>query len=426
MSIRSNDEVTKAMLIQQVHVKNFRSILDESLPCDSLTALVGRNGSGKSSFLSALELFYNPSAKITLDDFYSQDASQDIEIAVTFGCLNAGEKKFFSHYLDEDVLTIVRVFSDPRTGKSGTYHGMRLQNPDFVAVRLAGGSNAIRTRYRETRQKQEYSALPTANSADAARAALSEWENQNPAGCTRLRDEGQFFGFTEVARGYLGKYTRFIHVPAVRDALEDATEGRGSSVTEIMDLVVRSALANREDLASFRQHTQERYREIMNPQRLTELSALEHDLSNTLQSYVPDAGVLLEWSEFADISIPLPQAQVKLLEDDYESRVEKTGHGLQRAFIVTMLQHLAAVRAADAASKDEISVEDKGIEPSNPQLPSLVLAIEEPELYQHPSRQRHLAAVLRRLAVRCHPRCRPRHASDLFHALPIVRRFGSL
>ena len=40
------------MLIQNVHVKNFRSILDESLPCDSLTALVGRNGSGKSSFLA--------------------------------------------------------------------------------------------------------------------------------------------------------------------------------------------------------------------------------------------------------------------------------------------------------------------------------------------------------------------------------------
>ena len=53
------------MLIQNVQVKNFRSILNESLPCDSLTALVGRNGSGESSFLSALELFYNPTARVT-------------------------------------------------------------------------------------------------------------------------------------------------------------------------------------------------------------------------------------------------------------------------------------------------------------------------------------------------------------------------
>ena len=53
------------MQIKNINVKNFRSILDESLPCDSLTALVGRNGSGKSSFLSALEIFYDPSASIT-------------------------------------------------------------------------------------------------------------------------------------------------------------------------------------------------------------------------------------------------------------------------------------------------------------------------------------------------------------------------
>jgi hypothetical protein len=37
-------------------------------------------------------------------------------------------------------------------------------------------------------------------------------------------------------------------------------------------------------------------------------------------------------------------------------------------------------------------------EQGEPQLPGLVLAIEEPELYQHPSRQRHMASVLLQLA----------------------------
>ena len=99
------------MIIQKVHVKNFRSILDESLPCDSLTALVGRNGAGKSSFLSAIELFYDQSAKVTTEDFYSEDTTQDIEIAVTFADLSADAKELFSAYLDNDVLTVVRVFS---------------------------------------------------------------------------------------------------------------------------------------------------------------------------------------------------------------------------------------------------------------------------------------------------------------------------
>ena len=147
------------MLIQNIHVKNFRSILDESLPCDSLTALVGRNGSGKSSFLSALELFYNPTARVTEEDFYAEDVTQDIEIAVTYTDLSAEAKKFFAAYIDNDSLMVVRVFSDPQSGRSGSYHGMRLQNSDFVAIRNAGAAMAVRNKYNEIREQEKYALL---------------------------------------------------------------------------------------------------------------------------------------------------------------------------------------------------------------------------------------------------------------------------
>ena len=171
------------MQIQNVHVKNFRSILNESLPCDSLTALVGRNGSGKSSFLSALELFYNPAASVTPEDFYAEDVTQDIEIAVTYKCLNAEAKDFFSAYIDNDSLTVVRVFSDPQSGKSSSYHGMRLQNPDFVDIRKASAAMDKRNKYNEIRGKGQYEALPSVNSADAVLRELDDWETQNPKHC---------------------------------------------------------------------------------------------------------------------------------------------------------------------------------------------------------------------------------------------------
>ena len=113
----------------------------------------------------------------------------------------------------------------------------------------------IRRAYDEISKTSEYSSLPSATSVDAVRRELTEWENQNPNECSQLRDDGRFF--TEVGQGYLSRYIRFIFVPAVRDALEDATERRGASVTEIMDLVVRSALAERKDVADFR-HTHPR------------------------------------------------------------------------------------------------------------------------------------------------------------------------
>lgn len=51
------------MIIESIHVQNFRSIHDEILTCDNLTALIGPNGSGKSAFLKALQIFYNSNAE---------------------------------------------------------------------------------------------------------------------------------------------------------------------------------------------------------------------------------------------------------------------------------------------------------------------------------------------------------------------------
>ena len=265
-------------------------------------------------------------------------------------------------------------------------------------MRNAGNNTAIRNKYNEVRGTEEYSSLPRVTSGPNALLALADWEGQNTEKCSRMRDDGQFFGFTQVGQGYLGKYTKFLRVPAVRDAQEDATEKRGSCVTEIMDLVVRSSLGKRKELADFKQETQTRYRELLDPERLHELTSLQEDLSHTLCSSAPESGVSLQWSALSDISIPMPPVQIKLVEDGYESEVERTRHGLQRAFIVTLLQHLVAARETATGTEDENSSEDPVQSTAGPDLPSLVLAIEEPELYQHPSRQRHLASVLSALS----------------------------
>lgn len=390
-------EVINNMIIKTLTVKNFRSVLDGSIDCDSLTALVGRNGTGKSAYLRALEVFYEPKAAVAPEDYYADDTSAEVEIAVTFTDLGTEEKTLFAPYLDGSDLTIARVFS-PSMKKPGTYHGMRLRNPDFEVVRTAGSKSEIRKQYADLKATPKYTSLPDVRSADAAEEELVKWEDANPSLCKRMRDDGQFFGFTEVGQGYLGRFTRFIRVPAVRDAAEDASEGKGSCVTEIMDLVVRNTIATRKEFLELKDEAQQKYTEIMDPDKLTELGELETQLSTTLKNFAPQANVSLEWAPLGNIDIPMPKANVRLHEDGYKSTVQRTGHGLQRAFILTMLQHLAA-----AKGKGDTSVEDSTAEGSNEQsgasqLPGLVLAIEEPELYQHPSRQRHMAAILFKLA----------------------------
>ena len=171
-----------------------------------------------------------------------------------------------------------------------------------------------------------------------------------------------------------------------------------------MDLVVRSVLAKKEAVKTFTDKTQEEYIEIMDPSNLPELHTLETQMSKTLETFVPEAKVNLDWIGLEQIVIPMPKVIVKLIEDGYKTDVARTGHGLQRAFILTMLQHLALAQTKvsslenkEDAEQSAEGMQDAGKKEDN-SLPNLVLAIEEPELYQHPNRQRHIAEILMQLA----------------------------
>lgn len=333
------------MILKSITVENFRSILYEVLTCESLTALVGPNGSGKSAFLKAVDLFYNTSPRLNQEDFYNGDITKNIQVTLTYYGLDECEKTQFSKYLQNDELSIMRVLSLADGKSSDKYHGTTLQKPNFVAIRKAGASAAMKEMYSTLQEKEEYKALRKWKNKDDALAALGEWEVANPGSCSREPDDGQFFGFKQVAQGYLGRFTRYLYIPAVREAATDASEGKGSPITQLMDLVVRSLIQNRQDFKQFRENADQRYREIFSGNNLTELGGLQDDLTATLRQYVPESAVDLQWLPTSALDIPMPQAMVRLVEDGYTSAVERAGHGLQRAFIVSLLQSLTLAQA---------------------------------------------------------------------------------
>lgn len=389
------------VIIKALRVSNYRCIMGETLHCDRLTVLVGPNGSGKSSFLRALDLFYAPASNCTAQDFYGYSTDRDIEIEITFTDLTNEERNLFSSYMDGDDLTVVRVFVGGGGRDSGKYYGSRLQNTDFAEVRRHSGRELL-NRYREFRDGDLYrDDLPPVRSQADANAEMERWERDHPDALQRMRDDGQFFGFTNVGRGYLGNITRFLFIPAVRDAGDEAEEGRNTSITQLMDLVVRTTLAQRRDLADFREQVESRYKELTDPANTPELGQLAADLSQTLQTFYQNASLVLNWLPASDIELPPPKAEIGLVEDNFQVSVARSGHGLQRAFILALLQHLAVAEAtvsrvpAQAIEDGEEAVEAEPVEP--PGL-NLIIGIEEPELYQHPSRQRHFARVLYELA----------------------------
>jgi len=378
--------------IKSIRVQNFRCIKNETLDCEELTALLGPNGSGKSSFLRALDIFYDPNARYTEEDFYNKDISQNIIITIKYIELSDEEKTLFKKYIEGEELTVEKELRWPPSRGNQKYYGTSLQNPEFHDFRSAKGPD-LRRQYEKLRAMEKYSSFSRYTNKIDAESTLSNWEQSHPDKCIRKRDDGQFFGFKEVGEAHLERYTKFLFIPAVRDASEDATESRGAVISELMDLVVRSALSQRKEIEEFRENTQTKYRELFDPSKLEELKTLEKRLSETLQTYVPDSSITIKWDERDGFEIPMPRANVELVEDEYSSPVGYTGHGLQRAFILTLLQHLALAKMPSELSHEDVE------ENASFEIPSLIIGIEEPELYQHPNRQRHFSQVLLKLAT---------------------------
>ncbi|MNJ43242.1 hypothetical protein D3C77_382400 [compost metagenome] len=230
---------------------------------------------------------------------------------------------------------------------------------------------------------------------------MLSWEADHPDQLVLLPDDGQFFGFQNNSRGKLQRHTSFVFIPAVREASADAADGKSSVIGKLLELLVRSQILQRPDVQAFKSQMTEAYQALVSAENMPELGALAGTLTADLRGLYQDAEVSLNWREGSEMPVPLPMADVYLKDDGFGGPVDRQGHGLQRAFIFTLLQHLArtTVPEGDEAIPDgDAGGNGAPVAAVMAQAPTLILAIEEPELYQHPTKQRHFAEVLRGLS----------------------------
>jgi predicted ATPase len=386
--------------LERARIKHFRSLRDVEVAFGAHTALIGGNGAGKSSILKAVEKFYSTSKTCDADDFFGRDQSQPIEIELTFNQLSEQEAAAFEDRVRDGKLVVTRIFD--QSSSSGRYHGVVPQIPEFVAIRAHATATPKRAAYNALRESNpEYAGLPNASSQAAVDQALLDWETGHPDQLVLLPDDGQFFGFQNNSRGKLQRHTSFVFIPAVREASADAADSKGSVIGKLLELLVRSQILQRPDVQAFKATMTEAYQALVSADNMPELGALAGTLTTDLRGLYEDAEVSLNWREIGEMPVPLPMADVFLKDDGFGGPVDRQGHGLQRAFIFTLLQHLArtAVPESDDAPAEDNGDAGEGSPTGAPaQAPTLILAIEEPELYQHPTKQRHFAHVLRGLS----------------------------
>ena len=173
---------------------------------------------------------------------------------------------------------------------------------------------------------------------------------------------------------------QWVYVPAVKDATSEQVEARNSALGKLLARTVRSQTNFNETIKKLRVQMKQQYQELLDGNQ----NVLDN-ISSALQLRIaewahPDARLRLQWKQDPEKSVRIeePWAHILAGEGEFEGELARFGHGLQRSYLLALLQELAGTD--DAAG------------------PMLILACEEPELYQHPPQARHLASVLNTLS----------------------------
>ncbi|MBL0200330.1 MAG: AAA family ATPase [Chitinophagaceae bacterium] len=378
------------MKIESVYIKNFRCFKEDTIYFDDYTCLVGANGAGKSTIFTALHVFFrhykdskNDLSKLCDKDFHHSNIKEPIIIRVTFKDLSDQAKQDLKDYVRQDklVITAEATFDESSQKADVKQFGSRLGFEDFriyfekekngeKASDLVAAYNSI---------KEKYTELPSVKTKDTMAEALKEYEAAHPDQCILIPSEDQFYGATK-GSNKLVPHIHWVFVPAAKDVTEEGEESKNSALGQLLLRTVRAKVNFTERIASLREDANKAYAKLLGEEQKV-LDELSGSLKARLSQWAhPSINASVKWKQDPDKSVKVeePVAAIQIGERGFEGELSRFGHGLQRSYMLALLQELNTIDDADA--------------------PTLILCIEEPELYQHPPQARYLSETLQELA----------------------------
>lgn len=378
------------MKIKSVRIKNFRSFEDQIITLDSYTCLVGPNGAGKSTLLNALNVFFcedssaTPVDSLAAEDFHQKRIDEPVEITVTFHELSPRAQEALKDYYrnGELVVSAIARFEDEKGRAVVEQVGSRMAIADFARFFEAwkSGAPAVDLAQIFDELKEAYPGIPApaGRSKDARRDALRAYEG-DPANAhllTALRSTDQFYGIAGPSK--LRPFIQWVYIPAVKDAADEQSESRDGALGKLLARTVHARVNFKADLAAIEHAAQRQYQALMDANQGV-LDEVATALSGRLSQWShPEVTLQINWNSIP-INIKTPTAKVLAGEQGFEGDLARFGHGFQRSYLLALLQELATLPGDD--------------------VPTLILGVEEPELYQHPPQARYLSQVLQQLAT---------------------------
>ena len=340
--------------------------------------------------LCALNVFFRESGESATDltllqeeDFHNRNVAEPVRITIAFNSLSGEAKQDFKDYVRQDELVVTaeaHFDHETRTAPVKQY-GQRRGMVAFAGFfsALGDGKTAKELKDHYSKIREQLPDIPGPGTKDAMEKALRDYEASKPDLCDLIPSEDQFYGISKGANR-LAKYMQWVFVPAVKDASSEQVENKNTALGKLLARTVRASITFSEDVKKVREDAMQQYAKVVQSKQ-DSLNGLSVSLQKRLAEWAhPGAILRLAWRQDADKSVQVqdPVAEIIAGESGFEGNLSRFGHGLQRSYLLALLQELAGSENKDA--------------------PRLILACEEPELYQHPPQARHLAEVLQRLS----------------------------
>jgi len=390
------------MILTKFRIQNYRSIVDGGdVSLNSVFAFVGENNSGKSNLIRAIECFMSAgSGGVTRTDF--NDTSKPIIIKCIFDRLSDEEKKRWRPYLVNNQLILEKHFElklDERTGKEKTeavFHGYKAEPTQwYLSIEKIESQTA--NKKVDWKSIVETNSLPNYFIEDGKctkaifQKALSRYLEENDVEFDKPDISAtQALGFPS---NVVATLPSIYLLKAITD-YSDEIDKRTSSSTfrrlmgDLGDRIIKTDPRYREIQtaldtikALFNKNS-----ELNSSIRLQSLSQIEAKLTELLKKLMPSVNKV-SMSVEVDQAKDIFSAGVELSVDDgTDTSVLAKGHGLQRCIVFTLLQTLILNERNQLFAENEF-------QPSKNR--TILLAIEEPELYIHPQLSKLFFDVIR-------------------------------
>lgn len=365
------------MRIKRVRIQGYRCLQDVDIRFDRITTFIGPTGVGKSSVLRALDWFFNgrsSSSPLIEQDVWAGDGSTGASVEVEFGDLTDLDRIALGKYAEG--VDTVRLWRRWEEGVE-KLSGVARVYPPFAEFRGVKSATEKKQVYNRLRNGLPHLGLPPYKNAPDAEAALSSWEADHlpELVTTDVAFDNHFFGFAGQAK--MSGLFDYVFVNVDLRASEEGRDVKSSVIGRILEQAVNREAADEELAVVAEIFSSERGR-IQERHFGEQLETISGKLTTAVARFTSGRSVSVS-PVLPELKLPQIQFDVAVNDGRASTRIDRQGHGFQRALLIAALQLLAESQA-NATGR------------------TIFLSIEEPELFQHPVQARAFASVLRKIA----------------------------